>query len=331
MPSVLRPLAALPLTVNGKIDRDALPGLDDLPARPYVAPRTRLETVTAAVFADVLALDRVGVHDDFFELGGHSLLVTRLVFRLAAALGTEVPVAEVFARRTAARLADLLADRPGRVPGRPPTGPVPVLPVPRAAALPPSSAQRRMWFLDQLEPGSSEYLVPLVLRLRGPLDVDPLRRALDDLVTRHEVLRTRYTAPDGSPAQVVDPPGPLGTTVVDVSGRPPARAAEEALDLVRAETARPFALDTQWPLRALLVRVAATEHLLALTLHHIAVDGWSTDLLVRDLGLLLPGPGRGHPAAARAAGAVRRLRRLAAALGRGRRGSPRTWRTGPTG
>ncbi|MYS41464.1 hypothetical protein GTY23_09480, partial [Streptomyces sp. SID5998] len=144
----------------------------------------------------------------------------------------------------------------------------------------------RMWFLDQLEPGSSEYLVPLVLRLRGPLRTAALTGALDDLAARHEALRTRYLAPDGEPVQVIDPVAALGAAPVDLTGLPAEQAAARAEKLVRAATAGPFRLDREPPLRSLLVKVAEQEHLLVLTAHHIAVDGWSLDLLTRDLGTL---------------------------------------------
>ncbi|MFF9021160.1 non-ribosomal peptide synthetase [Streptomyces eurythermus] len=283
VPAVLRVLAALPLTASGKLDSEALPGLDGLAAvGEYVAPRDPVEQTVAEVFAELLGRERVGALDDFFALGGHSLLATRLVFRLRAALGVEIPVAEVFSRRTVTALAEL-STAPGTRPAEPAGA---VLPVPRGGTLPLSSAQRRMWFLDQLEPGSSEYLVPLVLRLRGPLHTGALIGALDDLAARHEALRTRYPAPDGEPVQVIDPVVTLGTAPVDLIGLPADEAAARAGELVRAETARPFRLDREPPVRALLVKVAEREHLLVLTAHHIAVDGWSVDLLTRDLGLL---------------------------------------------
>ncbi|HEU5331180.1 MAG TPA: amino acid adenylation domain-containing protein [Actinocrinis sp.] len=284
VPSVLRTLPALPVTPSGKIDRAALPGLAGLSAEadggaPYAAPSGPTQTGVAAAFAGLLGAQRVGAHDDFFALGGHSLLATRLVFRLRAAFGIDVPVAEIFARRTVARLAELL-DSPDALPS---DDAGPVLPVPRRETMPPSSAQQRMWFLDRLEPGSADYLVPLVLRLTGPLDAASLTGALDDLAARHEVLRTRYIDRDGAPLQLIDPPSSLGAVTVDLTGLPRPDAAERAAELVRAEAVRPFVLDAEWPLRAFLVRIAADECLLALTAHHIAVDGWTMDVLTRDL------------------------------------------------
>ncbi|MGA5039809.1 amino acid adenylation domain-containing protein [Streptomyces capoamus] len=296
VPAVLRVLAVLPLTASGKVDLAALPGLAGLPAAgEYLAPRDPAEQTVAGVFAELLGRERIGALDDFFALGGHSLLATRLVFRLRAAFGIEIPVAEIFSRRTVAALAEL-AGAPDARPADPAGA---VLPVPRDGALPLSSAQRRMWFLDQLEPGSTEYLVPLVLRLRGPLHTAALAGALDDLAARHEVLRTRYPAPGGEPVQVIDPLVALGAAPVDLSDLPADEAAARAGELVRAETARPFRLDREPPLRALLVKVGEQEHLLALTAHHIAVDGWSQGLLTRDLGQLYRArlTGGGPPAA----------------------------------
>ncbi|WP_345025737.1 amino acid adenylation domain-containing protein [Streptomyces sedi] len=273
VPSLLLPLGALPLTASGKIDRAALPAPGAARGEAErVPPRGPAQTAVAAAFAEVLGVDAVGADDDFFALGGHSLLATRLVFRLRVGLGARVPVAEVFARRTVAALAELVA-APGADAARDP-----LVPVDRGGPLPLSSAQARMWFLDQLDPGGEEYLVPLVLRLRGALDEAALVSALDGLAAAHEVLRTRYPARDGAPTQVIDPPGPLPLTRLELAGRP----AEVTAALAR-ETARPFDLAARWPLRATLARLADDEHLLLLTAHHIAVDGWSWDLLLDDL------------------------------------------------
>jgi amino acid adenylation domain-containing protein len=293
IPSIFRPIDALPLTANGKVDRAALPEPENLRQAidgEYVAPRTPTERALAELFADVLGIDQVGVDDDFFALGGHSLLATRLVFRARTVLGAELPVAEVFTRRTVARLAELVAALPAAGDGDP------VVPVPRTGPLALSSAQSRMWFLDQLEPGSAEYLVPVVLRLDGALDAVQLAGALDDVVARHESLRTRYLAPDGSPVQVIDAPGPMGLTPVDLRGPDRATVDARAGELIDRETTRPFYLDREAPLRALLVRVDDDEYLLALTAHHIAVDAWSIEVLLRDLAACYRARVSGTPA-----------------------------------
>ncbi|MFJ8623278.1 amino acid adenylation domain-containing protein [Kitasatospora sp. NPDC093550] len=277
VPSAFVLLDALPLTASGKVDRAALPAPD--PGRTeaagaYVAPRSPVEQALAAIFAEVLGVERVGARDDFFALGGHSLLATRVAFRVRGALGVELPLAQVFARRTPARLAELIETgyRGVELP--------PITPVPRTGPLPLSSAQQRLWFLDRLEPGSAEYLVPAVLRLTGRLDERALALALDRVVARHEVLRTRYTEADGVPVQVIDPARPLGLTALDLRGRP----EPEVRARLAAETGRPFALDREPPLRAALLRTAEEEWILALTFHHIATDAWSTEVITEELG-----------------------------------------------
>ena len=223
IPAVFTELAVLPLTPNGKLDRAALP----VPGtgRPetggtYVAPRGETEELLAGIWAQVLGLDRVGAQDNFFELGGHSLLATRVISRVREVFGTEVPVAALFDHPTVAGLAAVIA---GTDAG--PAAP-PVLPVPRDQPLPLSFAQQRLWFLAQLEPGSTEYNVPLPLRLPGPVNVAALGAALTAITARHEVLRTRLVAgADGVPYQVIDPPVPFWLPVADVSGAadPPGR------------------------------------------------------------------------------------------------------------
>ena len=165
----------------------------------------------------------------------------------------------------------------------------------REGALPLSSAQRRLWVLDQMQPGGTEYLMPVRLRMRGTLDTGALQRALDDIVERHEVLRTRYRAVDGEPVQVVDPPAPLRWQYTDLSGDGP-DAAERSLDHLAATAARrPFDLGADWPVRAVLARLADDEHVLLLTLHHIAADGWSESVLLGELDTLYTAHAAGAP------------------------------------
>ncbi|WP_019870466.1 non-ribosomal peptide synthetase [Salinispora oceanensis] len=266
-------LDVLPLTSNGKVDRAALPEPGTLPASPtdeHVSPRTPTERAVAALMEEVLGIERVGAEDDFFTYG-HSLLAIRFVLRLRRTFDIELTVGDLFAARTVAALAahiDVAAA----------DGPV-IPPVPRDGVLPLSFAQQRMWFLDQLEPGSVEYLVPLALRLRGPLDTEALRRAMDSVAARHEMLRTRYVSAGDSPVQVIDPPGPVRFEVVDLTGA--SDAAVQAL--VDRSCSQPFDLSQERPLRVTVVRRGAEDHLVAVSLHHVAFDAWSMDLFMRDL------------------------------------------------
>ncbi|MBO4208617.1 non-ribosomal peptide synthetase [Micromonospora echinofusca] len=288
VPSTVISLDALPLTANGKLDRAALPSPDG--PRPgtdhgYLAPATDTERTIAGIWAELLGVERVGRHDNFFTLGGHSLLAIRGVLRLRRALDAALTVGQLFTAPTVAELAAVLdaarTDADGGGDGEPTGTPDAIRPVPRDGDLPLSLGQRRMWFLDQLEPGSLEYLIPISMRLTGPFDVAVFRRALDEVVDRHEILRTRYRSVDGEPVQVVDPPAPLGCELVDLTGTPD--AAGRADGLLRAAASRPFDLATERPIRALVIRVADDEHLVALTLHHIAFDVWSMEIFLREL------------------------------------------------
>ncbi|QFU89755.1 non-ribosomal peptide synthetase [Amycolatopsis sp. YIM 10] len=285
----------LPLLGNGKIDRRALPALTPGEPETYAAPATPAEEAIAGIWASLLGVDRVGRHDRFFDLGGESLLATKVVARLRERLGVPVSVRDVFAAQTVAALAEVAAHRalakvstmfgaaaelahPEGADAAAADGgdaPPPITPVPRSRPLPLSFAQQRLWLLDQLVPGSTDYLVVTAFRLRGRLDIGALTRAVTGVVARHEVLRTRYRAePDGDPIQVVDDP--------------PARielAAEHASPdaVLDEELATPIDLATGPVLRARLVVAGPGEHVLVLAVHHIAVDAVSMDRLVAEL------------------------------------------------
>ncbi|MER5584482.1 amino acid adenylation domain-containing protein [Streptomyces asoensis] len=287
LPSAVVGLDELPLTPNGKVDRRRLSAVAE-PGRPAAedrqGPRTPAEEAVATLMAEILGVERVGAQDDFFLLGGHSLLAIRLVLRLRRAFGTELTVGELFQARTVAALAARLTEAgAGTGEPAPDTDPDAVRPAGRDRPLPLSFGQQRMWFLDQLEPGTHEYVVPLALRLTGPLDTAALRHALDALSARHEILRTRYRSEGGEPVQVVDPAGTVDFTLTDLTGAPD--AGPRARALVDELARRPFDLEHGHPLRATLIRTAPEDHLLVLTLHHIAFDAWSTNVYLRDLDL----------------------------------------------
>ena len=283
VPAVFVVLDELPLNVNGKLDRRALPAPEFGGGGVYVAPRTELERVVADIWAGVLGVERVGVEDSFFELGGDSILSVQVTSRVRAALGVEVPLRVLFTHPTVAGLVGVIAADVGAGD----VDAVSVIPVvSRAGELPLSFAQQRLWFLNEFAPDSSEYITPWAWRLRGELDVAALARALSALVARHESLRTTFESVDGHGVQVVHPPGEVQLAVVDLAGRSEADRQVEVDRVVAQEALRPFDL-TQGPLlRVGLLRLAAKDHVLTVVCHHIITDGWSTGVLLGDLAEL---------------------------------------------
>ncbi|WP_243762466.1 non-ribosomal peptide synthetase [Streptomyces sp. Tu 3180] len=284
VPAAYVPMDALPLTVNGKLDRRALPapGPDGHAAgTDRTPPRTPAERLVAAAWADVLGVGEVHAGDDFFALGGDSILAVRVTARLRAAFGPDVSPRLLFTRPTVAALAAELGE-PAGDPSAPRDDAIPATAAGTPAPL--SYAQQRLWFLDRFEPGSTEYTTLSALRLRGPLDEDALRTALDGLVARHEALRTTFAEQDGRARQLVHPPHRVDLPVDDLTTAPDARAALDAL--LEREAATPFDLSTGPLLRARLAGLAADEHVLVLAVHHIVTDGWSLGVLGRDLGEL---------------------------------------------
>ncbi|HKH43621.1 MAG TPA: amino acid adenylation domain-containing protein, partial [Thermoanaerobaculia bacterium] len=278
VPSFFVALPDLPRTATGKIDRAALPA-------PVVAPaeegRTSasgpIEELLAGVWAEVLGVERVGLHASFFDLGGHSLLATRLVARLRALLGVELPVRAVFEAPTVAAFARaVLAAERGAAP--------PLVRRERDEDPPLSFAQERMWFLEHLDPNSA-YHIPLAVRLVGALDAAALEGSLRAVVRRHEALRTTFPFVDG-PVQRIAPDPAVSLPRVDLSGLPPALREKEQARLGAALAAAPFDLGSGPLLRALLLRIggpAPGEHVLLATLHHIVSDGWSIGVLLHEL------------------------------------------------
>ncbi|MDY7096183.1 MAG: amino acid adenylation domain-containing protein, partial [Acidobacteriota bacterium] len=279
VPAVFMPLEELPLTVNGKIDRRALPAPDAAERTTgYVAPRTTSEEVVASVWSQVLGVEEVGALDDFFDLGGHSLLATQIVSRLNKALDTRVTLRQLFENPTVEALAATV-ERARREGGQRP----PLQPMPRDTALPLSFAQQRLWFLEQLEPEGAGYNIPMPLRAIGPLDARLVERALNHIVARHEVLRTRFLERDGKPEQVIDAARERLLPVVDLQGLPEAAREAEGERLAVGDAFRLFDLSVDWPLRASLLRLEPERTIVLFTMHHIASDGWSMGLLVDEV------------------------------------------------
>ncbi|HEU4452819.1 MAG TPA: amino acid adenylation domain-containing protein, partial [Longimicrobium sp.] len=293
VPSAFVLLDSLPLTRNGKVDRRALPEPEsgDLAGAEYVAPRTPTEEVLAAIWAQLLGAERVGATDGFFELGGHSLLATRLASRVRSDLGVELPVRAVFEHSTLGALAAEV-DRLRRT-AQGVEAP-PIVPVPRDGDLPLSFAQERLWFVDRMEAGSATYHMPIFVRMEGALDEEALRRALDELVRRHESLRTFFPLVDGIPVQRVGPPAPAEVTFHDLSALRDDVREDEAERLVREQARVPFWLETGPLFRADLARLGEADHLLLITLHHVIADGWSLDVLWHELAALYGAFSRGE-------------------------------------
>ncbi|MFD3658962.1 condensation domain-containing protein, partial [Streptomyces sp. NPDC058620] len=291
VPSLFVELAALPLTPNGKIDRKALPeperALGELDGQ-YVAPATVSEELLAGIWSQVLGVDRVGAADGFFDLGGHSLLATQVISRIREAFGVEVALSALFDHPTVRGLAAAI-DGAGEAQALPP-----VRAADRSRPLPLSFAQQRLWFLDQLEPGAVEYNMSTRLRLTGDIDLAALGAALDAIVVRHEVLRTRLVAgPDGVAHQVIDPPAPMPLPVLDLSGSMDPQAA--ANDMFAKDTLTPFDLANGPLVRAMLTRLAPDEHVLSLVIHHVVFDEWSDRVFQRELSALYEAFQAGEP------------------------------------
>ncbi|HEY0735991.1 MAG TPA: amino acid adenylation domain-containing protein, partial [Herpetosiphonaceae bacterium] len=293
VPSAFVLLDTLPLTPSDKLDRQALPApdLQDEDVREIIAPRTPVEEVIAGVWASVLGRERISVDDNFFALGGHSLLATQVITRLRTALGLDLPLRLLFESPTIAGFAAHLA-------AQPPHAHLPLVPRSRNDRTPLSFAQQRLWFLDQLQPESALYTIPLVVRLSGPLSAHALRSSLTALVARHEGLRTTFaydlTTEAPEPYQRIAPPSDVALPVVEL----PSTADETMIHaIVQREVERPFDVQNGPLLRALLIQQDPSTHLLVLVAHHIVTDGWSQSVLLRELTALYQGHVQGTPVA----------------------------------
>jgi amino acid adenylation domain-containing protein len=282
VPSAFVALDALPLTPSGKVDRRALPAPAADARDAFVAPRTPAEEVVAGIWAEVLRLERVGARDSFFALGGHSLLGTRVISRMREVFGVDVPLRALFEGPTVAELAEAVETRRrAELPVLPP-----VVPMDRGQPLPLGFSQERLWFLDQMEPGSTSYNVPAVLRLAGALDRAALERALGEVVRRHEALRTVFHQAGGVPVQVIQPFAGFTLPLRDLSALRDDAREEEVRRLSAQDAAEAFDLAAGPLVRAQLLRLDDEEHVLLLCMHHIVSDGWSMGVLFRELSAL---------------------------------------------
>ncbi|VUD63690.1 unnamed protein product [Burkholderia pseudomallei] len=286
VPSAYVRLDAWPLTPNGKLDRRALPApADDAYARAeYEAPQGAKEEALAAIWRELLHVERVSRHDNFFELGGHSLLAVQLVSRLRQALSVEVALSTVFDAPVLSALAERLEAGNTEV-----LPPIPLAPRDGRIAL--SLAQQRLWFLTQLEGVSEAYHMSGAVRLDGPLNREVLQRALNRIVMRHEALRTCFVREEGEPIQVIQPHADLTVSYHDLREAESIRheagnREQRAKDLSQAHASAPFDLSRDLPVRVLLLQLADEAHVVQVVMHHIASDGWSVGVFLQELSAL---------------------------------------------
>ncbi|WDE09226.1 non-ribosomal peptide synthetase [Thalassomonas viridans] len=282
LPSKFVTLDALPLTPNGKVDRKALPAPDmtELQAT-YVAPESETEKILCSIWQEVLGLDQVGVTDNFFSLGGHSLLATRMVAQIKQHFAVDLPLKSLFEAPTI-REGALVVDTLVPAPVRPA-----IRLVSREQDLLLSFAQQRLWLLDRIDGSNSHYNMPEAIRLTGDLNIEALTGALSTIVERHESLRTCFVeGGDGQPLQLIRPSSGIEVPVTDISLLPAAERESDLAELVSAEAGKPFDLGADLMLRAQLVKVAEQSHVLLVTMHHIASDGWSMGILINEFSAL---------------------------------------------
>jgi amino acid adenylation domain-containing protein len=287
VPTAFVTLAELPLTPNGKVDRRALPAPDaaetGLRGGAYHAPQTPTQEMLAGIWCEVLGLKQVALDDNFFDLGGHSLLATQLSSRLREAFQVELPLRRLFDTPLLSELAELIDE--ARRAGDGLVSP-PLQPVDRERHLPLSFAQQRLWFLYQMEPENSFYNIPLAVRLTGPLNVPVLEQTLNEMLRRHESLRTSFASSNGQAVQVIAPELQLKLPVEDLTHLSQTEQQTAIQRSSAAQATTPFDLQHPPLLRVSLLKLAEDEHVVLFTMHHIISDGWSMDVLVREVGVL---------------------------------------------
>ncbi|MBV9182728.1 MAG: amino acid adenylation domain-containing protein, partial [Acidobacteria bacterium] len=287
IPSALVEMDSLPLTPNGKVDRKRLPAPDYHREFEGVAgrkPRNATEEILWGIWADVLGVEPASTEDDFFLLGGHSLLATKLVSRIRETLKVDLPLRTLFETPVLAALAveldSLLRQKGAELPAA-------ILPAPRSGPLPLSLAQQRLWFLDQLESGNPLYNIAYVTRIRGPLNELALEKSLNEVIRRHECLRTVFSSVNDHPTQVIRPMLEMKLNAVDLSGFARAEEREaEARRLATEEIKKPFDLATGPLIRPLLMKIDSLDHALVLSMHHIISDRWSIAILSQEIAAL---------------------------------------------
>ena len=294
VPSAFVKMDALPLTPNGKINRRALPAPEigmSVTDGNYAAPASPLEELLAGIWAQVLGLEKIGVNDDFFARGGHSLLATQVIARMRNALDVNIPLPRMFETPTVAALARSIEQQLQGGTERP----MPITRTSRGEPAVLSYTQRRLWFVAQLEPDGTSYNLPGAVQIDGLLDVSALATSLQEIVRRHEVLRTRFVVIDGEPRQLVDETPAVELPVVSLEHLTPAERLARVEYLIQEDARRPFDLEHGPLVRVTLLRLAEEQHVLAVTMHHIVADDWSMGILIRELSILYRSFSAGRP------------------------------------
>src|SRR5581483_7284935 len=281
VPAKIAVLTRLPLTRNGKIDRQGLPEPEAMAVN--AAPRTAMEESVAAIWREVLEREQIGVEENFFEIGGHSLLATQIIARLRNRLALAVPVRMLFEHPTIAGFAAALGQAQQEELG---LAPPPIRRVSRNGPLPLSFAQEGLWVRDQFEPRSPLYNIPRAWRLKGSLNPQALQRSLNEIVRRHESQRTTFAMRDGRPVQIIVNIAHIPLATYDLASLPLEEREEAARQIIEDESLRPFDLERGPLVRAHLVRLAEADHVLLLVSHHIISDAWSAAVFFRELSAL---------------------------------------------
>ena len=295
IPSSFVVLETLPLNPNGKVDRRALPVPEIRPADlpTFVAPRTPIEEMLASIWANILRIDLVGIHDNFFTLGGDSLLAIQIIAQMRVSLGVELSFSRLLEFPTIASLVKIVEETSHQE-VRPIA--LPLQPISRSQAIPLSLSQEPLWFLHQLIPEEPVYNEPCTIRLQGAIDVNALSKALNEIIKRHESLRTRFLTVNGQPIQVIDSPGTFNLKLVDLRQFPPVQREAEALRQATKQAKQPFDLTSDLLLRATLMQLADVDYRLFLTFHHIVMDDVSIQsIFLKELGVLYEAYSKGKP------------------------------------
>ena len=294
-PDAIILLEEMPVTANGKIDRERLPIVDGISRAPEqldAPPWTPVEEIVVGIFEEILKLGGIGRYDNFFELGGHSLLATQVISRVRNMFGVELGVGSIFEDATARGLANRVeaAMKAGKTDQAPP-----LVRAEGKGSLPLSFAQQRLWFLDQLAPNNPFYNVPGAIRIEGRLDLEALERSANEIIRRHEVLRTRFEVEEGTPVQVINQWEPRRLELEDLTSLTSEEREQEVGRIAREEAGTLFDLSRGPLLRLKVLKLGVEEHVTLITMHHIVSDAWSMGILVREIGTLYQAYTAGEP------------------------------------